>query len=247
MVNRLSHALTLVELMVAMTLLSIISMICYATLQMAFALWDRGNVAQETLRQGQIALGQIVLDLRCAYIQRGMGGSDSSASAASEEKSGDKKKNPKKKLYFRGVAGIVRGKAADGIHFIRPGNKGLAEVRYFLKENEVGEEPAHELLRRYHPVAEGDVAAMEPEAGEAVTVLLQNVREFSFRYLAENNQWVTTWPTTDEKTATTLPKAVSISLVLWLPNAHQEFSLPVVIVKLPLGGKDYSSKDKDKK
>jgi type II secretion system protein J len=235
----LQKALTLVELMIAMVLLSIISMICYGILQMAFSMWERSNTVQETLQQGQIALAHIAADVRCAYIQRSTG-SDSPTGAANEKKSGDKNK---KKIFFRGTAGVLQGKTADSICFMRPGNKGLAEVRYSIK-TETAEEEVSQLMRRHNPVTKGYVASDEADDNATITVLLKNVSELSFRYLTENNQWVSTWPTIDEKTSTTLPKAVSISLVLRLPNTQKDFPLPAVMVRLPLGGKDYTQEKK---
>lgn len=215
--------MTLVELLVAMSLLSIVSMICYGTMHTAFFLWENQTTIYSTLGEGQLTVARMAADLRCAYARRALQESVPKVPGLA-------------RVYLLGTPKLLDGKAADAVHFVRMTVYGPAEVGYFLPEAKL----PGKLVRRYNPAAAGDVTSGEFGDKEVSDVLLENVSQLRIRYLAENGQWNNSWPV-PSTTPSSLPKAVGITLALWMSEAGKEFVLPEVMLEIPLGGKDYTT------
>ena len=202
-------AITLTELLIAMTLLTIISGICYGALKVAFSFWEYGDIYKDAVHQGQLALRIISRDLHSAYIPKVF---------------------PANKNYFQGILLPQSEKPpTPAFHFIKIGGAGPAEAGYFFRYATSG----GELCRRYNPVAYTDVKEGEPGDGEITSVLLKNIQRMNMQYLDQNGNWNFVWPPADSTAL--LPKAVKIEIVFWLAEAQTEVVLPTEIININLG------------
>ncbi|NUM33369.1 MAG: prepilin-type N-terminal cleavage/methylation domain-containing protein [Candidatus Brocadiae bacterium] len=213
-----NHALTLIELMIAMTILSMLTAICYGTLHAAFSLWEKGIASQEFFRCGQIVLSRMMDDLRCAYVPKKIKDDEQPLSSAIS--------NKKEKIYFRGIPGTSHENQFDALHFVRVGANGTVEVGYWVEGGI--------LKRRYNPFAYSDVTSGEREDGEFSQDLLEKIEKLTFCYWY-NQQWLESWPTSDPKTQKILPQAVRIALSIKKANGEGVWHFPQVLISLPLG------------
>ena len=201
-----NSGVTLAEMMIAMVLLTIISGICYSTLNTAFSLQTRDNEYQETIRQAQIVFAQIEKDLRCAFQNKFVSVSKTT------------------KKFYRSFEGHT-----NKVHFLRVGNHGVAEVSYILKQGT----DYLQLLRRYNPVAHEEISHGEEGDGELRAVVLENVYHFQLRYLGYDGEYYDVWPVPN-RLVPSLPRAVEITIVISI--SETKFTLPVQLVEIMLGG-----------
>lgn len=129
----------------------------------------------------------------------------------------------------------------DAIHFVTRNNSRMTtqqkyadftEVSYSVKDcKSLKEEGGSSrcLWRRSHPYLDEDVTA-----GGTEIVLLENVTEFSLKYLGKGKQdWVTAWRTDqggDSVTKKNFPLAVEISLTIEKPDKgrSKKYSMQIV-------------------
>ncbi len=222
------NGFSLAEVMIAMSLLSIVATMCFSILHFAFAIWNTSKSQQSVLQQGEMALKQIYHDLKSAYVRQNVERWMKADSLKLDQRS---PKSPRKN-YFLGMSGTAE-KSSSAFHFIRLGHRGPAEIGYWIDNDRSNPR----LLRRYNPVARGDIEQGEEGDMETHTTLLDNVDSLVARYLFEGI-WYPDWPPKKykDKCKNSLPEAVEITLSVL--QQGEVLTLPVLWIHLPLGGKN---------
>ena len=65
--NRRRHGFTLLELLLAVSILSVVSVVTYMTFSTVIQAWRRGSAMTEEMHHGDFVIEQIVMALRSAY------------------------------------------------------------------------------------------------------------------------------------------------------------------------------------
>jgi general secretion pathway protein J len=179
---------TLLEILIAISILSIITAIIASSLQVGILSWERGEAATERYQQIRILTDEIVQQLKSIYPYK-------------FQKAGI----TKPKLIFYGeehslgfITTLVKGSKGE-----RGG--GLMFVYYDL-DNEKG------LIKREKIVFTGDISIKD--LGDSIE-LDPEISELKFEYYEKNRKdpqsgrWVNSW---DGKSKNQLPKAIRITL-----------------------------------
>jgi len=195
---------TLVEIMIAITIFSIISTFLYSVLTDTLAARQKAEKVMEMNHAGRFFISRITRDLMCA-------------SFLPVSKSGS----------FVGNQFYRDGKARDELHFtgftrsyftLRP-RTDQAEIGYYFQ---ILDEGPGILMRRESDVIDSDVKI----GGEAYEIT-DRVEEMKIRYFG-NSGWVEEWNSTTS--GRVMPKAVSVELTLNDGNRSYFFS---AIVRIP--------------
>ncbi len=197
-------AFTLVEIMIAITIFSIISTFLYSVLTDTLTARKKAGSMMEINHAGRFLISRMTRDIMCA---------SSLPLSASGGFTGNR--------FYRD------GKARDELHFTgftrsyftaRP-RIDQAEIGYYFQIPEEGPEI---LMRRESDLIDSDVK----KGGEAYEIT-DMVEEMKLRYLGENG-WVEEW--NPKIAGSAIPKAVAVELTLNDGNRSYFFS---AIVRIP--------------
>jgi len=199
--KRNSRGVTLVELLIAVSVLAMISVLIYSAFSGMRTSRDGIQRMGDRYREGRIALSRIARELSSAYIS-GHDPIDLS-------------------LKVQQTAFVAtRGTPADRIDFNSFGYRRLdrdvhesdqAEISYF-GSTDPDQNGVTDLARRVSPLLD-----LEPKTGGRVDVLATDIDLFDLQYLDPlSGNWVDTWDTTQSVTGqpARLPVQVRIVLVL---------------------------------
>ena len=200
MTRRTSRAFTLVELIVAITVLAFVTLLLYGAFTTLKSSRDGLARIQDRYREGRIALSRITRDLQSAYISSHVPISP----ALVMQKTGfvGKVGMPGHRIDFNAFSNVQRDRSAHVSDQI--------EVSYFVSDNP--EKPGtNDLLRRT-----SEYPDIDPGKGGRVEVLATDVGVFELEYLdATTGLWTENWDTTQAIGQTNrLPLQVRIKLVM---------------------------------
>lgn len=198
--RRSVRAFTLVELLVAIAVLSMISVLIYSTFAGMKRSKEGVQRVSDRYREGRLAMARISRELQSAFI---------SAHAPIDQSLGARK------TAFIGT----RGTPADRVDFTAFAHLRLdrdthesdqAEISYFGSVNP-SRNGTTDLVRRYSPHIDSD-----PKRGGRVEVLATDIDLFDLEYLDPlTGQWTETWDTTQAiGQGGRLPVQVRVILVL---------------------------------
>lgn len=221
---------TLIEIMVAVVLLAIISVLVFQSMGSMVGSRERFETRQQGYRGANVFLDRMTRELATAVLYANIellgvssNGEQTAKSVFSGTNSGDQDK-----LTFDNLSHtryLKDSKESD-----------LAEVTYFLEPQE--ESDGLFVLKRR------DKSPLDAEPGEKgkVTILLDSVRELNFRYYDPvKGEYQDEWDTTKLDYANRLPRAVEITLVLQDP-ADEEGTLrfkTVALLEMSPGPNDF--------
>jgi prepilin-type N-terminal cleavage/methylation domain-containing protein len=219
------HGFTLLEVLLAVTILSVVATVTFMTFSAATSAWQRGTALMDRIHHGDFVINQLVMALRSAYYPEGQG-----------------------ELPAYGFQHIDNGDgpgAQDEISWVKLGGamvgRDLAyaesphRVRFFLAENEAGRLSAAVVSWRI----DGQPEDFDPDNLEPV-FLSSRVQGFNCRAASMLNdageiEWEDEWTQTNR-----LPLAVEVTLYV----EPVEPDLPPVelkrIVGLATAGQDWS-------
>jgi general secretion pathway protein J len=200
MTRRTSRAFTLVELIVAITVLAFVTLLLYGAFTTLKSSRDGLARIQDRYREGRIALSRITRDLQSAYISSHV--PISPALVMQKTAFVGKVGMPGHRVDFNAFSNIQRDRSAHVSDQI--------EVSYFVSDNP--EKPGtNDLLRRT-----SEYPDIDPVKGGRVEVLATDVGVFELEYLdATTGLWTENWDTTQAIGQTNrLPLQVRITLVI---------------------------------
>ena len=178
---------TLLELLVALSIFSVLSVMAYAGLQTVITTKTTTQQAAERIADVQLVMMRISNDLRQAVSRKIRDEYGDFSPAMQSEKNGDVTMAWTRAGY-RNPAQLTRSN--------------IQRVAYKLEQEK--------LIRITWPVLDRaqDTEAMESE-------VISNVDSIEWRYLNNENEWLSSWPEEGEKIGLyPLPKAVELTLEL---------------------------------
>ncbi len=191
---------TLVELIVAITVLAFVTMLLYGAFTTLKSSRDGLARIQDRYREGRIAMARMTRDLQSAYISQHV--PISPALVVEKTAFVGKLGMPGHRVDFNAFSNVQRDRSAHVSDQI--------EVSYFLSDNP--EQPGtNDLVRRT-----SEYPDIEPGKGGRVEVLATDVDLFELEYLdATTGMWTENWDTTQAiGQANRLPLQVRIKLVM---------------------------------
>jgi general secretion pathway protein J len=200
MTARRSRGFTLIELVVAITVLAFITMLLYGAFSSMKASRDGLARIQDRYREGRIAMARIVRDLQSAYISQHV--PLSPALVVQKTAFVGKVGIPAHRMDFNAFSNVQRDRSAHVSDQI--------EVSYYASDNP--ELPGTiDLVRRTSEYPDN-----EPDKGGRVEVMATDIDLFELEYLDPmTSLWTENWDTTQATgQLNRLPLEVRIRLVL---------------------------------
>jgi type II secretion system protein J len=221
----------LIEVLVAVSLLAIISTLVWQAMGISTASKERFEKRETTFRASTLALDRLSRDLQMAVLFSSAdllgvsaGGEQMTKSVFVGTNNGDQDK-----LIFNTLSHIRYLKDTK--------ESDLAEVSYFLEPEEEGEGGFFVLKKRVSSPPDA-----EPEQGGAAFALLEGVKELNFRYYdPRKGEYGDDWDSTKLDFVNRLPRAVEITLAVRDPNDEEEtvrFST-VALLEMSPGPNDF--------
>lgn len=202
---------TLIEVLVAVTLLAIIAFLVWQAMGSSIASKERFEKRDRAFRSASLALDRISRDLQMAVLFSNVeflgvseAGEQRTKSVFVGENNGDQDK-----IAFNSVSHVRYLKDTK--------ESDLAEVGYFLEPEEEKEEGGVSGLFALKKREQSPPDA-EPDQGGTVMTLLEGVKELNFRYYdRRKTEFGEEWDTTKVDFVGKLPRAVEITMVIQDP------------------------------
>jgi general secretion pathway protein J len=191
--------LTLVELMVATAILSIVASMVWASFDQGYRATRAVESSQDRYHEAQVALSVITRDLASAYLSKHVNPQEPHALYvfAGEDRSG---------IDRIDFASFSHRRTIRDVH-----DSDQCEVGYYGAPDEEDGSVTN-LIRR-----EAAIIDEEPDRGGRLLVLVRDITEFDLTYYdREQDEWVESWDTTQASTGQPdrLPDQVRIVLTL---------------------------------
>jgi general secretion pathway protein J len=195
-----SRGFTLLELLVAVAVLSFITMLLYGAFSGMKRTRDGLARVQDRYREGRIALGRIVRDLQSAYVSSHQ--PFNQGIVVQKTAFIGKEGTPGDRVDFNAFSNIRRDRDSHVSDQI--------EVSYFSADS-LENAGTTDLVRRTSEYLDD-----KPEAGGRIDVLATDIDLFNLEYLDPmTSQWVDTWDTTQAiGQPNRLPLQIRVTLVL---------------------------------
>lgn len=196
---------TLVEVVVALAILSVIGLLSWGAVNGALQARDYLESSDEVDRSARLALGRITRELSLAFLTSNTGAvaTYKTVFIGKDSEGGDQ-------LWFSTMA------HHRSIRDAREGDQ--AEVTLWTEPDPNGEGGEYALLHR-----ESGRIDEEPDKQGVVLPLATGVARFDLRYLdGQTSEWRDEWDTTGPDTPNRLPRAVQIVLVLTGPDPDDD-------------------------
>lgn len=185
--TRLKKGFTLLELLVALSIFSILSVMAYGGLQTVIKTKNSTQQTSDRVAELQLVMMRISNDLRQAVPRKVRDEYGDFLNAMQSSKSGD-----------------------ETVAWTRAGYRNPARLKRSHVQRVAYKLEQHKLIRITWPVLDRaqDTKAMETE-------VLSNVESNEWRFLNAEDEWISSWPEESDKTGLNpLPKAVEITVEL---------------------------------
>ncbi|GDX80465.1 hypothetical protein LBMAG42_22760 [Deltaproteobacteria bacterium] len=194
------RAFTLLEVVVALGILSLIGAITFETIGSALDTRDVLEEEDQSNQSARVALDRLRRDLRLAYLTA----NTSAVNTYRTEFIG--KNNDPDSLWFTTLSHHRMYRESRECD--------QTEVTYWT-EDDPTMDGAKVLLRREAPRID-----QEPEKDGLISPLAYHLKEVNFRFInPKTNEWLEEWDTTGGETPNALPRAVQIALVFLVADA----------------------------
>lgn len=204
---------TLIEVLIAIVLLAVISLLLWQSMGSAIGSKDRSEKRDQAYRGASLAVDRIARDLSMAVLYTSMDFLGISGSAEQIMKSVliGTNEGDQDKLTFDTISHVRYLKDTK--------ESDMAEVTYFLEKEDL-EEDQDEAMSGLYALKKREKSPpdSEPDKGGSVQILLGGVKELNFRYYdLVKNEFLDEWDTTKIDFANRLPRAVEITLIVQDP------------------------------
>lgn len=185
--NKFTGGFTLLELLVALSIFSILSVMAYSGLQTVITTKQSSQLAADRIAEIQLVMMRVSNDLRQAVARKVRDQYGDFLPAMQSGQNGDE---------------IMACTRAGYRNPARLKRSNVQRVAYKLEQQK--------LIRMTWPVLD---LAQDTEAME--TEVLSNVESIEWRFLNDESEWVSSWPEEEEAAVlSALPKAVELTLEL---------------------------------
>ena len=185
-INRCEDGFTLLELLVALSIFSILSVIAYSGLQTVISTSQSSQQAADRIAEMQLVMMRISNDLRQAVSRKVRDENGGFLYAMQWNKNGDE------------TIAWTRSGYRNPAHFKR---SNIQRVAYKLKQQE--------LIRLTWPVLD-----LAQDSKVIESKVLSNVEFIEWRFLNSQNEWVSAWPEEGKEEESSPPKAIELNLEL---------------------------------
>lgn len=233
---------TIIELMIAMTIMSFIAVFVYQNTSKSFELRETLTQDGEFYNSVRVALDTFGRDVIHIYNPQAASLPGNLGKAASTDP-----QNPQANINLpttiykfwgapinsNGVRPTRFNGEDNSISFISNSHMRLfrdspetefAKITYGLEEDKLSKNPNKQLVKRENT----DVFALERENEETETryILLSNIRSLKFKYLnGEKDTWFNSWDTTSEDHKGKFPDLIQIEIEIELPRTGNTFTV----------------------
>ncbi len=214
---------TLIEILVAISLLAIISVLVWQSMYTTTRIKDRSEKLDEEFRRASLALSKISQDLSMAVIFQSVDLMGVSPSGEQQSKIVFIGKN-------QGEQDQVVFDAFSHLRYVKDSKESeLAEIAYYLEADP--DRSGSYLLKKKEsspPTAHPDQESANAKDGEkqngvSMMTLLDGVKSLNFRYYDfQKADFVDEWDTTKADNVGKLPRAVEITLTLLPPEESED-------------------------
>ncbi len=206
------NGFTLIEVLIAVVLLAIISLLVWQSMGSSIGSKDRSEKREGTYRAATLTMDRMTRDLSMAVLFSNLdflgvspNGEQMTKSVFIGTNSGDQDQLTFDTLSH--VRYIKDVKESD-----------LSEVTYFLEKDTESEQPGLYLLKK----REKSPPDANPAEGGTAMTLLEGVKELNFRYYdPAKTEFKDEWDSTKLDNLNKLPRAVEITLVVQDPNDEE--------------------------
>jgi len=196
--------MTLVEVMVAASILLVMSMMIAEALRTSVTFEQELSTRDEAIRTARVVMSKLKRDLQLAYLSP----SDNNVSPERYRTVFVGFDEEPDKLFF---ASLNHQRM-----YLDTRESDQTEITVWCESSEDG--PGYTLFHREAPRIDE-----EPDEQGTIWPLAYHVRSFSLRYLdQQDNEWKEEWDTRSSDTPYRLPRAVEIALVLITPDPQDE-------------------------
>lgn len=220
------NGFTLIEVLVAVTLLAVISLLIFQAMGSSTASKERFEKRETAFRSATLALNRLTRDLAMAVLY-------SDVELLGVTPSGEQKT---KSVFIGTNVGDqdkILFETLSHVRYLKDVKESeLSEVGYFLEPEEEGEAGLFALKKR-----ESSPPDDEPEKGGTVMTLLEGVKELNFRYYDPvKEEFGDEWDSTKSDFLNKVPRSVEVTLVIQDPvdeEATLQFSTVALLEMYP--------------
>ena len=226
----LRRGLTMIEVMIAIAIVTFVGVIGWESIETAIALNDVLELHDGTNRQARVSLGRLRRELQLAYLTPNRpGGAVANGQQAAGATAGA---NPVSAPVVVGdprylTVFVAENSDPDRLWFSTLGHQRIyhnarecdqAEVTVWAERAEREQGEGYVLYHRESQRIDG-----KPDEDGRIWPLAYNVKSFDLRYLdGTRNEWVDEWDTRSADTPYRLPRAVQVAMVLLAPDPEDE-------------------------
>lgn len=191
--RKLEGGFTLIEVMIAVAILAVMSVLIYTSVSQTIASKDDTEKKDEINHSAALAMTKMASDLEMAFL---LNGPDFLGSQGFM------------KTVFTGTEEKMNFPSLSHTRYFKDSPEAdFGEVGYFLEDDK--EEQGNKILMR----RESKKVDEKPEEGGVSDPLLDHVKSIHFEfYDAQKKDWVKSWDSSQLETANRLPRAVKIEI-----------------------------------
>ena len=205
-----SPGFTLLEVMIAMTILAAMSLLLYTSMSQTMTGKEDTEKKDNLNHSVSLAFNKMASDLQMAFLLPGPDflGTDGSRKSVF--------KGTEEKMDFASFSHVRYLKDAPEADF--------GEIGYSLEDNKDEEGGGRMLVRR-----ESKILDDKPDDGGTIEPLVEGVKEIHFEYFdTKKNDWMKSWDSSQLENSNQLPRAVRIQIKVQDPSSEDSFTFSTI-------------------
>jgi type II secretion system protein J len=199
-----SPGFTLLEVMIAMTILAMMSLLLYTSMSSTMSGKEDTEKKDNMNHSVALAFNKISNDLQMAFLLPGPDflGTDGT-----------------RKTVFKGTEDKMDFASFSHVRYLKDAPEAdFGEVGYSLEDNKDDEGGGKLLMRR-----EAKVLDDKPDEGGTLEPLVEGVKEIHFSYFdTKKNDWLKSWDSSQLENSNQLPRAVKIEIKVQDPSSEED-------------------------
>lgn len=201
---------TLIEVMIAMSILAVMAMLIYTSTTQTMSSKDDVEKRDDLGHSANLTLNKMSLDLQMAFLLNGPEflGSDG-----------------KMKTAFIGKEDRVDFSSLSHVRYFKESKESdYAEVGYFLEDDK--EDANNKILMRRESKAIDD----KPQEGGVSEGMVEGMKEFHLEYYdPTKKEWLKNWDSTQVDFSNRLPRAVKVEMKVQDPSMEEPYVFSTIV------------------